>query len=90
MAQANYDTLKRDIDHLRDDLAQVTRTLREMGADESDGAFRRIREAVGTASHGARRAAEGTVHQIEERPLVSVAGALGAGILIGALLNRRS
>ncbi len=91
MAQPNYDTLKRDIDHLRNDIAEVTRTLRDMGIDGRDGAGRRIRDAVGSATDGARRAAEETVHRIEERPLVSMAGAFGAGVVLGALLlNRRS
>ncbi len=90
MAQTSYDSIKRDLEHLRADVAHITDSLRSLGVEEGDGAIRRMREAIGSASHTARRAAAGTVHQIEERPLVSVAGALGAGILIGALLTRRS
>lgn len=90
MAQTTYSSLKHDIDDLRADVAAISETLRDMGADTGDGTVRRVREAIGQAGDTARRAAAGTVHQIEERPLMSVAGAFGAGVVLGTLLNRRS
>ncbi|WP_417812265.1 DUF883 family protein [Thalassospira alkalitolerans] len=84
--------LQADVDALRKDLAEVTKTLRAMGTDtvnsKAQAAAQRVREVSGHARDQFDHAREAAVEQVRERPLASVALTFGIGMLIGRLLQK--
>lgn len=95
----NLSKLKDDIDALRDDLSSLTETIKAMGnsavADaQSLGAekLEELRAEIERASGEARLKGEQSIAEIErtvqERPLMSLLAAFGAGMLIARLMNR--
>ncbi|GAK32541.1 hypothetical protein JCM17846_22490 [Iodidimonas nitroreducens] len=83
------DAIKGDVHQLREDISALLSAFGddagESGAQAREAALAKLRQAR----------AQGTAHlqqvekSIEDNPLIALAGALGLGFLIGALLNRR-
>ncbi|RCK53589.1 hypothetical protein TH25_03450 [Thalassospira profundimaris] len=84
--------LQAEVETLRKDLAEVTKTLktmaRENGESRAAEAAQRVREMSGQAREQFDHAREVAVGQVRERPLVTVAATFGIGLLIGRLLQR--
>ncbi|MBX2831130.1 MAG: DUF883 family protein [Rhodospirillales bacterium] len=84
--------LQADVDALRKDLAEVTKTLKTIGGEaaqtKTQAAAERIREVSGQARDQFDHAREVAVDQVRERPLSSVAVTFGVGLLIGRLLQK--
>ncbi|NIZ01990.1 DUF883 family protein [Thalassospira lucentensis] len=84
--------LQADVDMLRKDLAEVTRTLKTMGSDAAhsttQAAAERIREVSGQARDQIDHARDVAVEHVRDRPLTSVAVTFGVGLLIGRLLQK--
>lgn len=89
-AQADYEELRKELDKLRSDIAGLTRTLRDIAADESSDAYERMRRSADRAQEQAAHTVEAMVHEIGERPFTSVLSAFILGVLIGMLSGRRS
>ncbi len=95
----DVDALKDDFGMLKADLVAAMRDLVEAGKSQGTEARAKIEEAIqekldrlhdaadGVAARG-RRAAESAQRYVEEKPLQSLAIALGVGILLGAALRR--
>lgn len=92
--------LKNDLAALRKDIGALAKTVGEQTSATSDDAMNALREKIatlrseleGAAKTARARGAEGiaTVERhIEQKPLQSMLIALGAGLLIGKLLDRR-
>jgi ElaB/YqjD/DUF883 family membrane-anchored ribosome-binding protein len=90
--EAEFDTLKDDLVKLRDDIANLSGSLKDATSDtlrERVGAIRgRIDEITSDARAQSRRAVDELADQIEERPLSSVLIAFGVGVLLGRLFDR--
>ncbi len=84
--------LQADVDALRKDLAEVTKTLKTMGGEaahtRTQAAAERIREVSGQARDQFDHARDAAVDQVRDRPLTSVALTFGVGLLIGRLLQK--
>lgn len=93
-AETSTDTskLQAEVEILRQDLAEVTKTLktmaREAGETRAAQAAQRVREVSGQAREHIDHAREVAVGQVRERPLTTVAATFGIGLLIGRLLQR--
>lgn len=84
--------LQADVEALRKDLAEVTKTLRTMGSDRANSvaqsAAERVREVSGQVHDQFDHARDVAVGQVRERPLTSVAVTFGIGMLVGGLLRK--
>ncbi|WP_033070025.1 DUF883 family protein [Thalassospira australica] len=84
--------LQADVDALRGDLAEVTKTLKTMGGQTAESktqaAAERIREVSGQAREQIDHARGVAVGQVRENPLASVAVTFGVGLLVGRLLQK--
>ncbi len=88
--------VKKDAAAIRDDLGVLKEDAMKMGTDAAAGAreaLRHGRESVSEVTHSAGDAAKqyykSTCSSVRERPMTSIALALGAGVVIGRLLGRR-
>jgi len=89
-AQADYDELRKELDKLRSDMADLTRTLKDIAADRGSEAYEKIRKSADRAQEQAADTVEAVGHEIGERPFTSVLSAFILGFLIGMLSGRRS
>ena len=94
-----YQALEAELGRLRDDIASLAKTVREIGSGEAqvvlDAMKDRLEKVTAEARRASRRAKAGaqdaadTVQgAIEENPFTSVLIALGLGFIIGAFLRR--
>jgi ElaB/YqjD/DUF883 family membrane-anchored ribosome-binding protein len=96
----DIDAIKADLARARADFADLVRDV--MSAGKAEGAeakaklesviqerLDRIGEGLSAVQRAGMRRVEDLQDTIEERPLTSVAVALGVGLLVGAILGRR-
>jgi ElaB/YqjD/DUF883 family membrane-anchored ribosome-binding protein len=95
----SYQALEAELSKLRDDVASLAGTVRDIASDEVHATVDAIRDrldkAAGEARKAARRAkagahdaADALEGAIEEHPFTSILIALGLGFVIGTLLRR--
>jgi ElaB/YqjD/DUF883 family membrane-anchored ribosome-binding protein len=77
--------LKADLDTLRGDLAQLTRTVRDLAGVRRDQGMAAARDYAAQASAQAQEAKARAEQTISANPLLSVAAAFGVGYLLGRL-----
>jgi ElaB/YqjD/DUF883 family membrane-anchored ribosome-binding protein len=90
MTETESEQLRSEIEKLRADLASLTNTVQKIAShwgEEAKGAFS---QSAGRMEEKARESIDKLAHQVEEKPIASVATAFGVGILIGLILNRRA
>lgn len=84
--------IKADIKALRDDMASLMRTLKDVGVDQGkqayDSAYENVRNAGETVRERAGEAYNTFGKEVEEHPLTSVLAAFGTGFVVGMLLDR--
>jgi ElaB/YqjD/DUF883 family membrane-anchored ribosome-binding protein len=84
---ADVAKLRGDMDLIKQDLAAIARSVKELGAVKGLEAQARV-EALGQQSRQRASAAEQRLgNEINEHPLASVLTALGVGFVIGKLLD---
>jgi len=94
--EQGWQNLKVDVNKLREDLAEVAQALVEAGKMEASEARSRmqqmaqqrlddIRRALDVAKEHGQSATDMLKQQVEEKPLMSLGIAFGAGILLGLL-----
>lgn len=88
-AGTDYEHLRADIDKLRADITELGKTLQTIIAGWGEEAKGAARRSMQTAEERAKESVERIAHQVEEKPIASLATAFGVGILIGLILNRR-
>jgi ElaB/YqjD/DUF883 family membrane-anchored ribosome-binding protein len=95
----SYQALEAELAKLRDDVASLAGTVRDIASDEVRATVDAIRDRVDKAAVEARKAgrrAKAGAHDaadaiegaIEEHPLTSILVALGLSFLIGAFMRR--
>lgn len=96
----DIEALKNDLAALRKDISALAKTVGDQASTTSDDTMDMLKEKIaalrteieGAAKSVRARGAEGVAsveRHIEEKPLQSMLIALGAGLLIGKLLDRR-
>ncbi|OSQ35752.1 DUF883 family protein [Thalassospira mesophila] len=93
-AETSADTskLQAEVEILRQDLAEVTKTLKSIAGDNIETrtaqAAQRVREVSGQAREQFDHARDVAVDQVRERPLLTVAATFGVGLILGRLMRR--
>lgn len=87
------DQVKTDIADLREDMATLLRTMKEVGMAEGQELYDRAYERSRRAGERVRERAGETYaaigREVEERPLTSVLTAFATGFVVGMILDRR-
>jgi len=86
----DYETLRKEIDQLRSDVAALVNTLKGIAADETGSAYESVRRSAQKAQEQAQQTVGAVGQEIGERPFTSVLSAFSIGLLIGVLFSRRS
>jgi len=89
-SEANYETLQKELNQIRSDVGELTRTLRELAASQGRAAYDNVRKTAHKAQEQVSESVDAVGREIGERPFTSVLGAFGIGLLIGVLFSRRS
>jgi ElaB/YqjD/DUF883 family membrane-anchored ribosome-binding protein len=94
------DAVKEDLAKLRSDIAELTQRLIETGRNEVSTARNRVRaearnfgrelrESLNETGERGLKTVESVEELLTDRPLISILGAFGLGLLVGKLLQRR-
>ncbi len=88
MAETETQTLKKDLDSLRNDFQTLTTDVREISEKQARNSANAARERSQDLADEAKKRSKELGAEIEARPYASIASAFGAGLLLGALLKR--
>lgn len=99
--KATPDDLGKQLDTLREDVAQLTRTIAQLTRDEAEHAADTARDALGKARAGVaqeydrvsaqgRQAVDHADALIREKPAMAMGVAAGVGLLVGLMMSRKS
>ena len=88
-AQEDLQALKTDLAMLRDDLRSFVAHAAEAAQSRTSGVRDRVKDAAAEVGARGRAARDEVQTQIEDHPFMAVGIALGAGLLLGALIARR-
>jgi len=80
--------LRAELAALKEDLANIGETVGRIAGTATDEGRQRIRSAAQSSKQQARDTISSLEHEIEERPMTSVAAAMGIGFILGRLLDR--
>lgn len=95
MAQTTNEELRKEVEQIRADLAELAQAVRANShdADAAAGRFQRsaeqLREQARAGVEQARRGVDTLTHQVGEHPMTSLITSFGVGVLLGVLLDRR-
>lgn len=89
-SQADIEALKADLAALRNDLRSFVTHAGGVARSRAADVKEKVAEVAGEVGERGRAARDEVQTKIEDHPFMSVAIALGAGVLIGALIARRS
>lgn len=98
--EQGWQNLKLDVTKLRADLAEIAQALVDAGKMEASEARSRMQEAaqqrlddirkkLDMAREQGKSVTDVVMQQVEEKPVVSLLVAFGAGMLMGSFMNRR-
>lgn len=88
-AASEMTALRADLDALRENLAELTQTLRQTGRDGTAAAAEEVRVVSDKAGRAVRAGADQLARVVQERPALACGIAVGIGALIGAAFLRR-
>ena len=88
--QEDLEALKQDLGALRDDLRSFVTHATEAAKGRVAGVRDRVVDAASQVGEQGRAARDQVQTKIEDNPFMAVGIALGAGLLIGALIARRT
>lgn len=80
--------LKDEFSALKSELSEMGKTLSHLARSATDEGRNRIRAAADHSREQARESWGAFEKEVEDRPMTSIAIALGIGIVIGKLLDR--
>lgn len=87
-AEKELQELKQEFATLREELAGIGKTVSNLAHSAADEGRDRVRSAAERSRQQARETWGAFEHEIEERPMTSIAVALGIGFILGKLLDR--
>jgi ElaB/YqjD/DUF883 family membrane-anchored ribosome-binding protein len=87
-ANADVAALQTEIKQLRADFAKIAGTLRDIASNSTAAAEHRVQASSDNVWTEVKRQANSVTREIEQNPVAAALTALGAGILLGLLLNR--
>ena len=85
---AETETLKKDIEQLRNDLAALAKSYRASGENHAQAGLDAARGKYDDLRREAGRHAQDVGSEIEARPFTSVLAAFGIGLVLGKLIGR--
>lgn len=80
--------LRAEFSALKSELSDMGKTLSELAKSAADESRGRIRSAADQSRQQARETWGAFENEVEERPMTSLAIALGVGFILGKLLDR--
>jgi len=80
--------LKDDFSSLKDELAAIGETVGRIASNASEDGQQRVHEAAHRTRQHAQQTWGAFEREVEERPMTSIAAALGIGFILGRLLDR--
>jgi len=80
--------LKSEFANLKGDLANIGETVARIAESAKEESRHRIRSAADASRQQARDTLSAFEHEVEERPMTSIAAALGVGFVLGRLFDR--
>ena len=80
--------LKAEFASLKEELANIGDTVGRIASSATESGQERVRSAAKKTQRQAQDRWQALESEIEERPMTSVAAALGIGFLLGRLLDR--
>ena len=86
--QASNQELQEQLDNLRKDFAEVTKTLREMTSAYAKDSQDRVKVAAGQAQDQVKESFGKVQSEVESHPYSSMAVAFGVGLVLGKILDR--
>jgi ElaB/YqjD/DUF883 family membrane-anchored ribosome-binding protein len=87
---ADLEALRSDIGKMRADLTRLSETLQDLLLHGGSDAVDKLRESTEWVKSEAKRTGQSLTREIEERPIAAAIIAFIAGMVLGALFNRRS
>jgi ElaB/YqjD/DUF883 family membrane-anchored ribosome-binding protein len=87
---ADLEALRNDIGKMRADLTRLSETLQDLLLQGGSDVIDKLRESTEWVKSEAKRTGQTLTQEIEERPIAAVIIAFIAGMVLGALFNRRS
>lgn len=86
--EKDLEELRKEYASLKSDFAQMSETISNLASDGVAEGRRQVRTAARESRERGREAVSAVEHEIEERPMTSLAVALGVGFVLGKLLSR--
>jgi ElaB/YqjD/DUF883 family membrane-anchored ribosome-binding protein len=86
--QVELEELKQEFARLRADMSELTETLKRLARSTAEEGRERLRSTAEQSREHARQRWDSIEREIEQRPMTSVAIALGIGFILGKLLDR--
>ncbi len=80
--------LKKEFAALQGELSEIGKTVSQLARTATDEGRDRIRAAADQGREQARQTWSAFEKEVEERPMTSLAAALGIGFILGKLLDR--
>jgi ElaB/YqjD/DUF883 family membrane-anchored ribosome-binding protein len=89
ITEKDVKTLQAEMAALREDLAKITGTMRDIARRETRQFVKDAKTAAGDIEGQAREKLENITDAIESKPVASAAASFGVGFLLGLLINSR-
>lgn len=80
--------LREEFSALKSELSEIGKTVSQLARTATDEGRDRIRAAADQSREQARQTWGAFEKEVEERPMTSIAAALGIGFILGKLLDR--
>lgn len=90
MAERDYEQLRAEMEKLRADVSSLNKAVHEVVSSWSADAKDAAKRSAAKVEAKAKESLDAVAHQVEERPITTLATAFGVGIVLGLILNRRS
>lgn len=90
--RADHEDIERELERLREDVASLTSSLKNVASNAANIAVDRLKERFGSTTENVQSAvAKGKVtaqQTVEEHPMATIMVALGVGFLLGQWIRR--
>lgn len=83
-----FKELRKELDGLKSDMGDIAETLGKIARGSAEHGRERIKGAADYSRQQAREALGTVEKEVEERPLTSLAVALGIGFVLGRFIDR--